>query len=133
MKTQLDPKEFAILIALRSNPFLSMNELADKMDVKSWLTAKKYYSQLESRGILKKPLALHDPLVLGLTRIYLLVFVNDIKALEGDRETIKKAIEVLNNMIKSLDKDQEPETTSDDWEAEFESQIKNFKLEIGGK
>ena len=52
-------EDFAIMLALESNPFLPMTELAEKLGV-TRITAKKRVDDLRSRGIIKQPIAIYN-------------------------------------------------------------------------
>ncbi|MHA1973713.1 MAG: Lrp/AsnC family transcriptional regulator [Candidatus Hodarchaeales archaeon] len=75
------PKEFKILLALRSNPFLSHKKLAEELNL-SWVTIRKYYERLVDQGIIKKKIAIYNPWKLGLIRMNVLAFVNNFTDLQ---------------------------------------------------
>lgn len=60
---------------------MTLKELADHLGV-TWTTAKKRYTHLKEKGIIRNPIALYDPFTLGLQRISVLAFVPSVTALK---------------------------------------------------
>lgn len=80
MNTNLSSEDFAILLALESNPFMPMTELAILLGI-TRITAKKRVEDLKERDIIRTPIAIYNPQTLGLNRINVLAFVNTIEKL----------------------------------------------------
>ena len=80
MNTNLSSEDFAILLALESNPFMPMTELATLLGI-TRITAKKRVDGLKERDIIRTPIAIYNPQALGLNRINVIAFVNSIEKL----------------------------------------------------
>ncbi len=77
----LSNEDFAILLALESNPSMPMTELADLLDV-TRITAKKRVDDLRERQIIRDPIAIYNPVVLGLDRISVIAKVQSLDKLQ---------------------------------------------------
>jgi DNA-binding Lrp family transcriptional regulator len=73
--------DFSILLALKNDPLMSLNELAEKIGV-TWITAKTHCTHLKEKGVIRDPIAIYQPLILGLQRIVVLAKV-------PNKETLK--------------------------------------------
>jgi len=76
----LSIKDKLFLIALKADPFMSINDLAEKLGI-SWITAKKRYEKLKSENIIRNPIAIFRPEPLGLERVNVLVETPTIESL----------------------------------------------------
>ncbi|HUT80107.1 MAG TPA: winged helix-turn-helix transcriptional regulator [Candidatus Bathyarchaeia archaeon] len=76
----LSNEDFAILLALESNPSMPMTELATLLDV-TRITAKKRVDDLKERQIIRDPIAIYNPVVLGLDRISVIAKVQSLNKL----------------------------------------------------
>ncbi|NHJ49619.1 MAG: winged helix-turn-helix transcriptional regulator [Asgard group archaeon] len=81
MNAVLNNEDFAILLALESNPSMPMTELATILNV-TRITAKKRVDDLKERGIIREPIAIYDPYKLDLYRMNVLANVPTLDALE---------------------------------------------------
>ena len=72
--------DFAIMLALESNPFMPMTELAEKLGV-TRITAKKRVDDLKERGIIKQPIAIFHINALDLHRVNIFAQVVDMEKL----------------------------------------------------
>ena len=72
--------DFAIMLALESNPFMPMTELAEKLGV-TRITAKKRVDDLRNRGIIKQPIAIYNINALDLHRVNIFAQVVDMEKL----------------------------------------------------
>ena len=68
MSTNLSSEDFAILLALESNPYMPMTELATLLGI-TRITAKKRVDDLKERDIIRKPIAIYNPYSLLLKRV----------------------------------------------------------------
>ncbi|MHA1463066.1 MAG: winged helix-turn-helix transcriptional regulator [Candidatus Heimdallarchaeota archaeon] len=73
-------EDFAIMLALESDPFMPMTELAETLGV-TRITAKKRVDDLKSRGIIKPSIAIYSNNALGLNRINIYAKVSTIENL----------------------------------------------------
>jgi DNA-binding Lrp family transcriptional regulator len=78
---ELKSEDFAILLALNQDPFMSMSELAKQINLPV-TEATKRYEFLKSKGVIKNPLAIFDPESLGLERIHVITLLPDYSCLE---------------------------------------------------
>ncbi|MBN1327846.1 MAG: winged helix-turn-helix transcriptional regulator [Candidatus Heimdallarchaeota archaeon] len=77
----LSNEDFAILLALESNPSMPMTELANLLDI-TRITAKKRVDDLKERQIIRDPIAIYNPVVLGLDRISVIAKVQSLEKLQ---------------------------------------------------
>ncbi|RLI67110.1 MAG: hypothetical protein DRO63_05500 [Candidatus Gerdarchaeota archaeon] len=77
VNNNLSYQDFAILLALETNPSMPMTELAQLLGI-TRITAKRKVDDLFERGIIRKIIAIYDPLTLGLQRTYVLAQVQSI-------------------------------------------------------
>jgi DNA-binding Lrp family transcriptional regulator len=77
----LNSEDFAILLALESNPFMPMTELAELLGV-TRVTAKKRVEDLKKREIIRKPIAMYDPKALDLHRVNVYAQVESLEKLK---------------------------------------------------
>ncbi|MHA2175547.1 MAG: winged helix-turn-helix transcriptional regulator [Candidatus Hodarchaeales archaeon] len=64
----ISPEDYQIILLLESDPLMPYSKLADELGV-SWPTAKKRLADLKARGVIRTPVALVNPQVLGLRRL----------------------------------------------------------------
>jgi len=81
VNNNLSYQDFAILLALETNPSMPMTELARTLGI-TRVTAKKKVEDLFQRGIIRKPIAIYDPKSLGLQRVHVLAQVQSLTYLE---------------------------------------------------
>ncbi len=78
---QLRLKDFNLILALQSNPLISLNELAQKVNT-SWSTVKKRYNRMVKDGIIGDPVAIYKVEKLGLVRVSVIAKVWTIELLK---------------------------------------------------
>lgn len=78
---ELKFEDFAILLALNQDPFMSMSELSRQIKV-SEPEATERYDLLKAKGVIKNPIAMFNPESLGLQRIYVITILPDYPCLE---------------------------------------------------
>ncbi|MHA1400875.1 MAG: Lrp/AsnC family transcriptional regulator [Candidatus Heimdallarchaeaceae archaeon] len=78
--TNISLKDFTILLELETNPFISISELAKKLNLSRPTTAK-HIQRLKENRIIKETIAIYEPESLGLQRISVLTSVPSFKAL----------------------------------------------------
>ena len=81
MSTNLSSEDFAILLALESNPYMPMTELAALLGV-SRITAKKRVDDLKERDIIRKPIAIYNPNSLFLKRVNVFAKLKTVEQLQ---------------------------------------------------
>ncbi|MFX0092073.1 MAG: Lrp/AsnC family transcriptional regulator [Candidatus Hodarchaeota archaeon] len=81
MNSNLKYEDFALLLALQTDPFMPMTELADRLNI-SRITAKKRIENLKERGIIRNPIAVYNPRNLGLKRVNICTSVASMHALK---------------------------------------------------
>jgi len=77
----LDPKDYALILALEVNPLATISELAKKLNI-SRPTIRSRLAILKEKGIIKKKVAFVNPEKLGLERINVIVEVENFHNLQ---------------------------------------------------
>ena len=78
---ELKFEDFAILLALNQNSFMSMSELSRQIKVPE-SEATERYDLLKAKGVIKYPIAIFNPESLGLQRIHVITVLPDYPCLE---------------------------------------------------
>lgn len=73
--------DYKLLLALESNPLMSVSDLAQKTGL-AWKTVKKHLAQLKERKILLAPVAIYSPEKLGLQKVGVLVYLPTYNSLQ---------------------------------------------------
>ncbi|MFW9993991.1 MAG: Lrp/AsnC family transcriptional regulator [Candidatus Odinarchaeota archaeon] len=76
----LKHEDFTLILALETDPFMPMTELATLLGI-SRITVKKRVEDLKKRGIIRNPIALYSPKKLGLKRVSVRASLSSISAL----------------------------------------------------
>lgn len=77
----ISSKDYALLIVLNANPFMSMTELAKRLDIPKG-KANKLFHRLKNQGIIQNPVAIYKPEPLGLYRINVLTKIPSIECMK---------------------------------------------------
>lgn len=75
-------EDFAIILALNRDPFISTAELASQLNISEEILYLKI-SQMKTEGVLIRPVAMYEPEPFGLSRINILALVPNIAAIEA--------------------------------------------------
>ncbi len=75
-------EDYAIILALNRDPFISITELASLLNISNEILALKI-SQMKTEGLLIRPVAMYEPEPFGLSRINILALVPSINALKA--------------------------------------------------
>ena len=78
---ELKSEDFAILLALSQDPFMSMSELSRQIKVPE-PEATERYAFLVAEGIIKNPIAIYKPESLGLQRVHINTILPNYSCLE---------------------------------------------------
>ncbi len=78
---ELKFEDFAILLALNQDPFMSMSELARQVNLTEQEAVKRY-SFLKTEGVIQDPIAIYNPESLGLERIHVITILPNFSCLE---------------------------------------------------
>ncbi len=78
---ELKSEDFAILLALNQDPFMSMRELSRQIKVPE-SEATERYNLLKTKGVIKNPIAVYSPASLGLKRIHVNTVLPNFSCLE---------------------------------------------------
>lgn len=78
---KIKANDFVFLQALKSDPFISMVDLAKALSITP-ITAKRRYLNLQERGIIRKPSAIYIPEQLGLRRVTVIAYVDKFSSIK---------------------------------------------------